>query len=391
MQESKLVGCGIIAEYNPFHNGHVYQLQQARQKSGDAVLVVVMSGNFVQRGELALVDKWTRAQMALAGGADLVIELPFQVASQPADRFSDGAVAILNDLQCQYLAFGTETSHLDYAKLGDAMLQLPQRHDFFVDYKKTYATQLNELLQAELGITLDQPNLLLAASYAKSVAALAHTLTLLPIQRIGVTHDAQETAAQFTSASWLRKQLTTVTNWSAAAPFLPKTSLRLLSQWPTEFLTWSRVFELLKYRITSMTLTELAGIYQVTEGLEHRIKHVIRKCTSFEALLTAVKTKRYTFARLQRVFLYILLNVTDALMLESQLFIHPLGFNYRGQRYLHQVKKQLTLPLVTRLDRQNTKPGAIFYLQNRVDLLIEQLTGQTQNFGRQPINYAIGG
>lgn len=386
MQEGQLTACGIIAEYNPLHNGHVYQLQQAKSKTQADVMIVVMSGNYVQRGQPALLDKWLRAQMALAAGADLVVELPFSAASQPADLFSDGAIKILADLGCRFLAFGTEDTAIDYQKLGQAMLKLPPRQAFFVDYKKTYATQFNELLQAELGFNLTQPNMLLAASYAKSVAMIQPQMQLVPIQRLGVAHDAQAVQAKFASASWLRQHLLTSDQpLSSLTPYLPATSWQILKAHQADFLSWDSYFPFLKYQLTMMTLPQLGGIYQVTEGLEYRIKHVLRQCQTFDALLTAVKTKRYTYARLQRVFLYSLLNITDEMMQTSGLFIYPLAFNAKGRQYLHQVKKQLTLPWITRINGKNTKPEAPFYLQNRVDLLVEQFTSRHQNFGRRPI------
>ena len=143
--------CGIIAEYNPFHRGHAYQLQQARQKSGAACLIVAMSGNYVQRGEPAIVDKWQRARLALDHGADIVVELPFAVSCQPADRFATGALAILAALGCDTLAFGTETPTFDYQDFVQRVWPQTQRQQFAVDYTKTYATQWNELLQQEMG------------------------------------------------------------------------------------------------------------------------------------------------------------------------------------------------------------------------------------------------
>lgn len=127
---------GIIAEYNPLHNGHRYQLQQARAASHADLVIVCMSGNYVQRGEPAILDKWTRAQLALSNGADMVVELPFASAVQPADRFADGAVKLLAALGCQTLAFGSEYPTFDYQQVGQQILALKAKSQTFIDYQK---------------------------------------------------------------------------------------------------------------------------------------------------------------------------------------------------------------------------------------------------------------
>ncbi|MCD2256679.1 nucleotidyltransferase [Agrilactobacillus fermenti] len=384
MQQKKLTACGVIAEYNPFHTGHAYQLKMARIKTHADVLVVVMSGNFVQRGEIAIVDKYQRTAMALANGADLVVELPFSNSVQPADLFAKGALTILSALQCEHLAFGTEVAEINYQQLGFKLRQLPNRNDYFVDYRKTYATQINEFFQNELGLSFDQPNMLLAASYARANADLAMPLSLVPIQRVGVEHDSSVKTGKYQSASALRNQLLAGVLPEALTAFLPQTSVFELKQAP-KFLNWTNCFEFLKYRLLSTDLERLAKIYQINEGLEYRILQHIRDCDSFTDFLHAIKTKRYTFARLQRVLTYILLGVTKSEMHLAKDFVHPLGFNECGRAYLNQVKKQITLPIITRANSKNTKSDGLFYLQNRVDQFVELLTHVSQNYGRQPI------
>ena len=132
-----LTACGIIAEYNPFHKGHRYQMQQARQQSGADVIVVCLSGNFVERGGPSLINKWQKTQLALANGADLVVELPTAYAVEPADRFAQGAVKLVAALGCQTLAFGSEEVGFDYQTMGHRLNQVMNDHTFFVDYQKT--------------------------------------------------------------------------------------------------------------------------------------------------------------------------------------------------------------------------------------------------------------
>lgn len=380
---------GIVAEYNPLHNGHCYQLQQARQQTQADVIIVCMSGNYVQRGETAILDKWTRAQLALAAGADIVVELPFASAVQPADRFAQGAIALLAQLGCQMLAFGSEQPTFDYQTIGQKVSQLPARTAAFVDYQKTYATQLNEYYQQTLNLKIDQPNHLLGISYAVANAQLAQPMTLVPISRQVAQHGDQAIkAGQYASASAIRRAIwQSSPDLAAIAAVVPPTTMDQLqgNLGPQQAQLWP----LLQYRINSMPLTELRQIYQMSEGLEYRFKKVLPQVDSYPALLQALKTKRYTYARLQRVCLYVLLNIKQAEIerVISEPYIRLLGFNRLGQNYLHQIKKTLTWPLLSKISAKIGAETGLLGLEVRVDRLWEQFTGTTQNFARQPIFY----
>ncbi|MFC6315221.1 nucleotidyltransferase [Lapidilactobacillus achengensis] len=380
--------CGIIAEYNPFHRGHAYQLQQARQKSGAACLIVAMSGNYVQRGEPAIIDKWQRARLALAHGADIVVELPFAVSCQPADRFATGALAILAALGCDTLAFGTETPTFDYQDFVQRVWPQSQQQRFAVDYTKTYATQWNELLQQEMGSMVAAPNQLLALSYAIANAQLAQPLTLLPLARVGVDHDQDSSGHDqhgqaFASASYLRRQLLQGQT-AAISPFVPYGPQVL--QGP--FLAADQLWPWLHYRLTTTWPQALAPIYQMSEGLEYRFWEQNLQSQNWSDFLRRVKSKRYTYARLRRLALYTLLNVTAAEIqqaLTQQPQLRLLGFTAAGQQYLHQQRSKIAAPLITRVTAAAGAPQGPLGLQIRVDRLYEQLTGREQNFKQQII------
>lgn len=380
---------GIIAEYNPLHNGHRYQLQQAREASRADLVIVCMSGNYVQRGQPAILDKWTRAQLALRNGADMVVELPFASAVQPAERFAEGAVKLLAALGCQTLAFGSEYPTFDYQQVGQQILILKAQAQTFIDYQKTYATQLNEFYQAELNLNLDQPNHLLGVSYAVANAQLTTPLHLLAIERKQAQHGDQTIAAgQYASASAIRRSLkAATTNWRQLAQVMPSDTLRALQR--QSHLDWEQLWPLLKYRIESTSLMQLRAIYQMSEGLEYRFKKVIHTANSYAELLRALKTKRYTYARLQRVCLYVLLNISPADIAQSlaQQPIHLLGFNAVGQTHLHTLKKTLAQPLISKVSAKLGAEDGPLGLDVRVDRLQEQFGWQSQNFARQPIFY----
>lgn len=379
---------GIIAEYNPLHNGHIYQLQQARQQSQADLVIVCMSGNYVQRGQAALLDKWSRAELALQNGADMVVELPFVSAVQPADRFATGAVQLLAALGCQTIAFGSEQPTFDYQQAGQQIIDLPEQSAAFVDYQKTYATQLNEFYQEQLSLQIDQPNHLLGISYAVANARLAQPLNLLAIKREQAQHGDQTiSTAPYASASAIRQVVTQGTALAALQHVVPAGTLAALAD--STLLTEDQLWPLLKYRIESLSLAQLRQVYQMSEGLEYRFKKVIHKANSYTELLQALKTKRYTYARLQRVCLYVLLNIQPADIQQGlqRPYIRLLGFNEIGQQHLHQLKKTTDLPIISKVSAKMGAETGLLGLEVRVDRLREQFGWQSQNFARQPIFY----
>lgn len=372
---------GMIAEFNPLHNGHVFALQQARRLSGAEVVVALMAGNFVQRGEPAVVDKWARAKSALACGADLVVELPTTDAVQAADGFAQGALALLSALQVQSLAFGTESPALDYAALAARVAEAPPQASLFQDHTQTYATQLNQYYQQTAGVALDAPNLLLGLSYAQANRQLGTPLRLLPFARQGAAHDEAGLRVG-ASASALRAALAQGESVADLVPAAMQTELQA-----ARHQSWDDLFPLLRYRLQTADLAALRDIYTMSEGLEFRLTEQLAGALDFAGFLHQIKSKRYTYARMRRLCLYVVLNLTKAVMADAQQhrFLHVLGFTEAGRQYLHQIKKTVELPLITKVSAAMLAPGGLMQWQHRCDQLIETLTGTAQNYGRVPV------
>lgn len=372
---------GMIAEFNPLHNGHVYALQQARQLGQADVVVVVMSGNYVQRGEPALVDKWTRAQAALASGADLVVELPTTDAVQAADGFAAGAVALLTALGVEQLAFGSEAPEIDYLGLAQAVAAAPPSKNLFQDFTETYATQLNHYYQQTAGVSLTAPNLLLGLSYAQAVLAQPQPMTLLPFARQGAGHDAAQAQGNFASGSAIRQRVAAGASVAALVPPAMASGLAGRRQ------TWDDIFPLLRYRLQTADLAALRQIYTMSEGLEYRLTQQLAGAKDFASYMAAIKSKRYTFARMRRLCLYVTLNLTQAVMADATAhrYLHVLGFTPAGRAYLNAVKKEVPLPLITKVAAEMIAPGGMMYAQQRADNLYETLVGTRQNYGRIPL------
>ena len=326
---------GIIAEFNPFHNGHKYLLDQA-----EGLKIVAMSGNFVQRGEPAIVDKWTRAQMALENGADLVVELPFLVAVQSADHFAKGAIEILSRLGIYQLTFGTEEV-LDYQSIATVYSEQAEEMEAFLrrlPEDLSYPQKTQKMWETFAGVefTGATPNHILGLAYAKACAGKA--IALKPIQRQGAGYHSEEKEVAYASATSLRLNKE---DQDFVDKFMPNS--QLFQSAPQ--VTWEDYYQLLNYQI--LTHPDLTQIFQVNEELANRIKDTIRSASSVEDLVNQVATKRYTKARVRRILTYILVGAREEILPTA---IHVLGFTEKGQAHLKSLKGQVNV--VTRIGRE---------------------------------------
>lgn len=377
---------GIIAEYNPFHSGHDFLMNQARIIAGKDPIIVVMSGNYVQRGEMAIMDKWARAKAALQSGADLVFELPFSTAVQAADLFSLGSINQLAKLGVTDLVFGVEDANLNFTYLGQKIAQIPRNHMDFKDYSQTYSTQYNQMIAREVGYEVNQPNAILGLAYAVANYNLGEPLKLHPINRIGAGHDDLLNRDHIVqSASAIRNILLHNEDKKQLKTWLPKAEASELIKQPI-YPNWNILFPFLKYRLESSSIEELQKIYQMSEGLEYKMKQEIHLAQTFTEFLRHVKSKRYTYSRLRRLSLYTLLNVTQDDMINSfnDESLMLLGFSKTGRQFLKKNRKNIQTEIVSKVDKRSAKGGSLG-LQVRVDRLFEELLHVDQNFGRRPV------
>ncbi|MGT2866676.1 nucleotidyltransferase [Streptococcus fryi] len=341
---------GIVAEFNPFHNGHKYLLDQV-----DGLKIVVMSGNFMQRGEPAIVDKWTRAKMALANGADIIVELPFLAAVQSADYFAKGALDILAKLGVQQLAFGTEEL-IDYNKIGQIYCEKEEQMLAYLDQLPadlSYPQKTQLMWEKFTGLTFtgQTPNHILALAYAKAATPLG--ISLCPIQRQGQGFHSEDKDRQFASATAIRKHSL---DHEFIAQVIPSAEMFVSSQ----HVSWEDYFLYLKYQLLSHP--DLTAIYQVNAEMANRLKDAIKHVSTVDDLIDRVATKRYTKARVRRLLTYILVNAVEAPLPQT---IHVLGFSAAGQAYLSSIKK--SVDLVTRIgstawDEATQKADQIYQL-----------------------------
>ena len=344
---------GVITEYNPFHTGHAFQLRQIRKRMGpDTAVVCAMSGNWVQRGECAVADKWLRASWALAGGADLVLEIPTLWAAAPAERFAQGGVEVLAASGVvDALAFGSESGDGEglsrLAACLDSREYAAGLRDFLdegLPFAACRQAAAERLLGREAGRLLSQPNDNLGVEYLRALGRLRQPWPVLALPRVGPAHDSGGTVRGFRSASALR-ELLREGRAEQAQPWLP-------SGWPAGLepasLAWAERAVLA--RLWSMEAEDWARLPDsgAGEGLPFRLAAAAREAGSLTDFLTRAKTRRYSHARLRRLALWAFLGLEEGDRPASVPYLRVLGAGPRGRELLRDMRHRAGLPVVVR-------------------------------------------
>ena len=334
---------GIICEYNPFHNGHLYQIKKIKETYKDSLIIVCLSSCFMQRGEASILNKWDKTRLAIESGVDLVLELPFAFATQYQDIFAKGALTILNHLKIDTLVFGSECNDIELLNnlasiqlKDDGYNHLVKR---YLDLGLNYPTSLSKALFDISGVKLDKPNDLLALAYIKEIIKNNYDIEPFSIRRTSDYHNSN-LDSDIVSASTIRKLLKDGVNVNN---YLPYNIYDYLSE-----IDEDKYFALLKYQIIN-NIDCLDKFQTVDEGIENRIIKYINMVNSKEELILKVKSKRYTYNKINRMFTHILTNFTkeDAKDLEIE-YLRVLGFNTRGKNYLNKIKKDIGIPIINK-------------------------------------------
>lgn len=349
---------GIIAEYNPFHNGHLYHLTKIKEKHPNAVIVLVMSGNFTQRGDVSIIDKWKKTQIALKAGIDLVIELPFPFATQSADYFSYGSITLLEKLKVDKVIFGSESDNIkDLEIIADTQINNPDFDKLVKIYSKfgkNYPTALSLAVKDLTNQEITAPNDLLGISYVKVLKQNNYKIIPETIKRTNSYHE-EELNESISSATAIRKALN---NNEDIKTQVPEITLDYL----TDLHTIEEYFPLLKYKI--ITEKDLSIYNTVDEGIDQKLKKEIINATSYQDLINRIKSKRYTYNKLSRMLIHILCNFTKEKkeQFKDISYIRLLGFSDKGRKYLNTIKKDLDIPLISKINR-NKDPMLEFEIE----------------------------
>lgn len=337
---------GIVAEYNPFHNGHKYQIDKIREKYKDSTIIVVCSSSFTQRGDTSVLNKFDKAEVALNNGVNLVVELPYVYSTQSSDIFASAAIKILNYLKVDTICFGTERDSIgDIKKCAVTQLNDPKYEKIVkeeLDSGVNYPTALNKALKKLIDIEITEPNDLLALSYIKEIIKNQYNIEIFNIKRTNDFHDI-ESNDSIISASNVRNK---ISNGIDIKDYVPNDVYLKLKDIKLN----NKYFEFLKYKINSES--NLEKYLDVDEGLSTRIRNSIDKSNSLEELIQNIKTKRYTYNKISRMLNHILCSFTknERDQTKNIEYIRILGFDNIGKKHLNSIKDNIDVKILNKFD-----------------------------------------
>ncbi len=363
----------IIAEYNPFHNGHLYQLQKSKKDLNPDYSICIMSGNFVQRGDTSLVDKWSKTEMALKSGFDLVIELPVVYSISSAENFAEGSIKILDAFDNVTLSFGSECGNIDILNdIADVLYNEPKEYGTILTHELSKGLSYPKARENALLLylndvrkyanVLSNPNNILGIEYLKAIKKLNSRVIPYTVKRIDSGYHSLKTKDRLASATAIRELLK---NKEDVKKLLPLSSYEILQRNINhgKMINNISIFEKeIIYTLRKMSVKEIANLQDVTEGLENVIKQAANTSNNLEDLIDKIKSKRYTRSRIQRILLYALLDITKKDIKTSykvKPYIRILGISNKGKLLLSQISNNPKYPVITSvkkfIDTNNNK------------------------------------
>jgi len=379
---------GIIAEYNPFHNGHFYHLNESKKRSGAEFSVAVMSGNFMQRGDVAMLSKWERAKIAVDCGIDLVLELPFVYACNNAEYFAKGAVQILNGIACvDTISFGSESGEMDklYEVAHVISYETPEFKQMLKEslqkgnsFPKARAEAIRLTAGEGAEAILNRPNNILAVEYIKQLLMTKSKIAPITIPRKGQDDNSIVLAGAFSSAAAIRQSLKEHRDMERIRESVPAACLDNLKKLNIDINEkLNKLFLLICAKILSENEQNLEEIFSAGEGLGNKLKKEIRQSKDLEDLISRIKSKRYTRTRIQRLLAHTLLDLGTAdfqYLLDNGLnYTRVLAFNDKGAALLKKIKAEKPrIPVITNINKQVHDQDEITRLM-RYDILASDL------------------
>ena len=369
---------GIIAEYNPFHNGHLYHLLQAKDLAQADYVVAVISGNFTQRGDTSIVDKWTKAYMAICGGCDLVLELPTVYSVSSAENFASGAIKILDSLKIvDSIAFGAEASDLaTLNNIANVLYTEPRGYTNILTHElqkgisfpsareNAILMYLNDIKR--YANILNSPNNILAIEYLKALKTQKSNMNPIMVKRSKVYYNDDRIVDDFASATAIRK-LIKRREYEDLRKVVPRSTYKILSRQIRDgniVLGLENFEKEIIYTLRKMSIREIANLPDVSEGLENLIKNSADNCNDMSKLIANIKSKRYTQTRIQRILLYALLGIDKKMMEDSKKvtpYVRVLGFTNKGKELISEInKRNPKINMITSVKKfieKNNKPS----------------------------------
>lgn len=360
---------GIIAEYNPFHNGHLYQIQKAKELTGADTVIAVMSGNFTQRGDTSLINKFEKVKIALQNEVDMVIELPTIYSISSAENFALGGVKILNEIgNIDYLVFGIEEENLEKLQaIADVLVNeddefkrnIKEELDKGNSYPKAREIVLKKVLSSEnVENIMQKPNNILAIEYLKALKTTNSKIKPFAIKRKNTMHNDENINENYASGTYIRK-LFIENNFNEIKKVVPKYTYERLLELKNQGTYVSSIndfSDIVIYKIRTMTKEEISKIADVNEGLENSIKLASTTCKTIDEIIEKVSTKRYTKTRISRILTYILLDITKSEMEQSKnanQYIRVLGINKKCEGILKTINNDKLITSLKKFEENN--------------------------------------
>ena len=345
---------GIIAEYNPFHNGHLYHIEKVKEMFPNSPIILVLGGNFTERGDISILDKWEKTAIAIKNGIDLVVELPFPFSCASADIFAKGSIDILNYLGVTDLVFGSESDDIEgIKKLVETELSNSDFDSLVQVYLRmgyNYPTSLSKALEDITGDCFKLPNDILGISYVKAIYSNNYKITPHTIKRTNDYHSKELDNMSINSATSIREALLDNKDIKNSVPSITYSYLK-----DKKIPKLDDYFNLLKYKIISCN--DLTIYNLVDSGIATKLKKEILNSYSFDELINKVKSKNLTYSRLSRTLIYILCDYTKDMAKEFKevKYIRLLGFSNKGRDYLNKIKKAVDIPIISKFTREKDK------------------------------------
>ncbi|NLK62625.1 MAG: nucleotidyltransferase [Fusobacteria bacterium] len=364
---------GIIVEYNPFHNGHKYHIERAKEIVNNDLIIAVMSGNYVQRGNFAFLDKWSRTEMALLNGVDLILELPSLYSAQSAEIFSTGAVAILDKIGVDNIIFGSEIGDINkLTAISNYIMENKEKLDILIlnnmkngiSYPNAFNLAINSF-NKNFNFT---PNNILGIEYLKSLKKIDSHIKPHTIKREKSNYNDKYINEGISSATAIREYLLKGEDFINIKGTIPENTYKFYENY--SFLDNYMYYNILKYKII-INKNSLENIQDLEDGFHNRLYSSAVKYDNYTDFYNSLVTKRLTKSRLNRILLHIILDITiektELAKKNYGKYIRVLGFNNKGKQYLNYIKKDINIEIITNIKKNYVDSDLDFIVKNEIN------------------------
>lgn len=369
---------GIVTEYNPFHNGHLYQIKKIKEMYPDSVIIVAMSGNYTMRGEISVLDKWNKTNIAINNGIDIVLEIPFIYSNQSSDIFSYAALKMLNEFKIEKLVFGSETNNIDLLSLASSVQIDNKKFDSLVkDYMSkgyNYPSSIGKSIYELTGIKIKESNDILGISYIKEILKNKYNIKPISIKRTN-NFKTNTKKSNIISAYEIREFLN---KNESIKEYVPNNVTPY-----TKKVDYEKLFNLIKYKVISEK-NSLNKYHLIDEGIENRIYEGVIKCDNYDDLVKYISNKRVTINKVNRILINIFVGLTKEEASNKELsYIKILGLSKNGKKYYSKIKKDINIKVCNKFEKE------VMNTELKASYLYSIITNDKSIFNSEIINHTI--